>query len=347
MGLQSRILSLGYPEFLMKHALRRFGGNQGVVLMYHEVLPGARGIPAWTVVRLEDFQWQMAQLKSHFDVISLDEAIQRVHSGRTYARPFAVVTFDDGYAGNYHHVLPLMAEMELPFTVYVATRAVVKEQPYWHDRIIGLLALQRPLRIEIGTGQDARRFHIPFPSSEVKRWNAMQALLSHLKSLEPGARQHWVERILADAAKEPAPEMSMNGPESAIGLGPVPRIMTRGELEALAASPWVTLGNHSHGHELLDQLEPHRIAQSLARCTAVLDGVVGGRYPIRHFAYPNGNYNDTVTQAVREQGLISAVTTQGGPWNWCADPLRIPRYGIGRFDGRNLFRAKISALLRH
>jgi hypothetical protein len=74
----------------------------------------------------------------NIDFVDLEEAVRRLR-GRS-PRPFACFTFDDGYADNLSHALPIMERFGAPFTVYVTTGMVTREIDAWW---LGLAALIR------------------------------------------------------------------------------------------------------------------------------------------------------------------------------------------------------------
>ena len=52
------------------------------------------------------------------DIISLDDVPQRLSQG-PLARPFAVLTFDDGYRDNIEYAAPVLRDLGAPWTLYV------------------------------------------------------------------------------------------------------------------------------------------------------------------------------------------------------------------------------------
>ena len=101
-------------------------------------------------------------------------------------------------------------------------------------------------------------------------------------------------------------------------------------MRTLARSRWVTIGSHSHGHELLDRITLAAARESIVRSLALLREWTGRA--VEHFAYPNGNYNAALVGALPGLGLKSAVTTRKGLWRRDGSPFELPRINVGRFD---------------
>lgn len=299
----------------------------GYILMYHEVLPDGASIPAWTVVRENDFRWQIAFLQRHYDIVSTDEAMARVTGHTNGQRPFVVITFDDGYSGNLSTVLPIMREFNAPFTVYVATKAIEDRSIYWYDKIINLLKSSEDVEWSSTVGGANSHFRIPGRGSDNQRWVAIQRLLTWLKSLSECERCEEVGRIV----------------ERYPGLRSELRMLTPERLSDLASDPLVTIGCHTHGHELLDQLDDDSVLATLETANDLLQKWTD-KLPA-HFSYPNGNVNERVKKLVRKAGFITAVTTESRVCSAGDDLFSLPRNGVGRFDSRNHFKARMAGFL--
>ena len=52
-----------------------------------------------------------------FDIVTMDEAWERMQSRARHDRPFAVFTFDDGYRDNITHALPVFRRFEAPMLI--------------------------------------------------------------------------------------------------------------------------------------------------------------------------------------------------------------------------------------
>jgi len=313
------------PPVMLKRLVLQRARGKGVALMYHEVLPDAEGPSAWTVVKASAFKEQVLFLKQYFDVITLDEALERRCSRDNSGKPFAVITFDDGYRGNFSCALPIVEDLQIPIHVFISTQATETGKVYWYDTLISQYHYHGRLEVSLeqyGLG----KYHLKRTGNEKKNWAAMQELLTALKTLAPQKRKKIVADVVDHVGQAPAALQMMN----------------IAELQKLAQSPFVTIGGHSHCHNILPQLSDADLNASLSTNRNRLRKWTGQR--VKHFSYPNGDYDKRVVRAVRQAGYKSAVTTQGKHWVGGINPFELPRFGVGRFDSPGLFIASLGQL---
>ena len=135
MPLWKRVLLAGYyhatlPARWQRARARVQAGNAPVMIVfYHRVADDVMN--DWTMpTRL--FRRQVNYFRTHFDVVSLQEAQRRIQSGFN-ARPAVSITFDDGYADNCLNAIPLLVKDGIPCTYFVSTRHVLDGMPFPHD----------------------------------------------------------------------------------------------------------------------------------------------------------------------------------------------------------------------
>ena len=242
----SRGLKSVFPVATARHFVRCFKRSAGAsVLMYHEVTAG--GVEAWTVVRPDSFERQMKWLKRHLTPLRIDEAAELAHDRRVFPPGSVVITFDDGYAGMKDFVLPIVERLEIPITIYVATQAIVKQEPYWHDRVIlSLQSPSKPTEVSLSPfGLGVHRF--PVSARGEARWDLIQAFLSDMKKLSPGQRLEVMDQI--DALQIEADRHL---------LAP----LKMEDIKILSACPFVTIGAHTHCHSILTRDGIERCARN-------------------------------------------------------------------------------------
>lgn len=300
-------------QVLQRRALR---DNPITILCYHTLGADHEPMDAWTVLRTEDFHQHIRFLRCHYDIVSLNQAL--AGPGNT-GRPQVVLTFDDGDIGLHAHLLPILRAETLPVTIYIATAQIERGQPYWFDRVMN--ALQNPSGCEIdlrsaGLGQ----YSVPASTGTPKdpaRWQAISDILEHLKTVPPGVREDLSTDILRQAGEFTAVTTPLHP-------------LTLDQLKELAANPNVTIGAHSHCHNLLDQIPIAEVMASISHSRQMLRDWTG--QDVCHFAYPNGNHNKAVEEAVAEAGFSSATVLDNHLAIRDADPYILSRLAIGRYD---------------
>lgn len=325
---QSEVVgALAYEPLLA--TLRRVRRRNCVIsLMYHEVLPDHASCDAWTVVMESKFHAQMLYLKRNFDVVSIDEALKRLSQRDSGKRPTAIVTFDDGYLGNKQTVWPIVRELEIPITIFVSTSAVKDQSPYWYDRLIAVFSSENAVVVDL-RDHGLKEYRINHQESAAARWDEKQRMLADLKSLLPGARASALEVALQHFDR------------SARSIEPLSSLSI-GDIQEMAQSPLITFGAHSHCHSILTQLPRDQVMRSVQLSKHLLEEWTN--MPIRHFAYPNGDFNDVVVGVVRECGFITSQATTPGVWRPSHSLFSIPRISVGRYDSHDWYRAQISGL---
>ena len=295
------------------------------VLMYHEIGGDNVELEAWTVVRQAEFARQMEYLKRNFQVISLEEAVWNFENNKMPARPAAVVTFDDGYAGNYEFALPVMESLSIPITVFVATEAVQQQSLYWYDRLI--LALHDEKGAQTIMDRLSLRNCGVNNYTGKRKWGEIEKLLNVFKGTGPDERKDILNRLLAETDAEQKQKSRKIAP------------LSMQSLKELSRSPLVTIGAHTHYHDILPQLAGRDVRETVRKSKELLERWTGRE--IRFFAYPNGDYNESVIKILREEGFKCGLTTAHRRWSPADSLFEIPRIGIGRYDSLSCFRFKL------
>jgi peptidoglycan/xylan/chitin deacetylase (PgdA/CDA1 family) len=107
--------------------------------------------------------------------------------------------------------------------------------------------------------------------------------------------------------------------------------MTMDMIKELAQSPLITVASHSLNHcdlKAQDMVEQkHEILDSKIE----LEELIGR--PVRHFAYPYGDFNDISLQLVQSSGYETATTTLAGEVHTDQNRFVLHRVRVGNFSG--------------
>jgi peptidoglycan/xylan/chitin deacetylase (PgdA/CDA1 family) len=109
-----------------------YGGDGFGILMYHRVAPRMIDVtPSILTVTPEQFRAQLAGLLARgFQAWPLSSLGAAHRQNRAALANVFAVTFDDGYQNNFQFAWPILRELEIPATVFVATKYLDSELPF-------------------------------------------------------------------------------------------------------------------------------------------------------------------------------------------------------------------------
>lgn len=273
------------------------------ILIYHRVLDEPDFMRPGEVDK-KTFTWQMQLLARHFNVLSLEEALQRMQTDSLPPRAVCI-TFDDGYADNYTNALPILQKFNLTATFFIAS-GFLDGGRMWNDTVIESI---RNLKIpildlnEIGFGE----FEI---SNQNQKCQAAHDIIQKIKHLPFDERSRYVEYIATQSQNLPNDLM-----------------MTSQQLRSLHQSG-MEIGGHTVNHPILAKLDEQAVAVEIIENKMKLENLLNNK--IRYFAYPNGklekDYLLEHVDIVKQHGYQAAVTTNWGVNSYNSDQWQLLRY---------------------
>lgn len=279
-------------------------GQRLSILLYHQVLPEPDPLrpddPA-----VAAFDGQIELLARHSNVLPLPEALARLEAGTLPARATAI-TFDDGYADNRLHALPVLQRHDVPATFFVAA-GYLNGGRMFNDTLIEAIR-----RAPAGTLDLSRyglgRYELTDAAS---RRGAIRGIIRQIKWLPRAEREARVQAV-ADQIGAPLPKDLM---------------MTDQQVRELA-SAGMTIGGHTLSHPILAQEDEQTAATEIAEGRERLQAITGDS--INLFAYPNGkpgqDYTARDVALVRHAGFKAAVSTSMGASDREQDRFQLPRF---------------------
>lgn len=277
--------------------LRPLARGRGVILMMHHVRPfKARPFAPNRLLEIppEFFDDVIGLVKRlGFDIIAMDEVAQRLNAPKT--RPFAVLTFDDGYRDNLEFAVPIMRRHGVPATIFVTTSYAEGTGRLWWLELEEAVARLDQIRFSHG----GRDFDLP--------------------AADPAAKQAAFDKIYWRLRIGPEETLLAAIAELAVAAGIDSPAMTRrlcmnwDELAALAASPDITIGAHTCTHPMLARHAADAARFEIRASREEIEARL--RRPVRHFAYPVGDPGSAGSREfrlAREAGYETAVTTRPG-----------------------------------
>ncbi len=259
------------------------------VLIFHRVL--RKPDPLFPdEMHAQRFDDMCGWVKTWFNVLSLDQAVNHLKSGTLPARA-ACITFDDGYADNFHVAMPILQRHGLTATFFIAT-GFLDGGRMWNDTIIETVRCREDLPIE------ERRL----------------AIAAHINAIK--------YRSIADRVAE-----TEQLARSANVRLPTNLMMTSAEVIAMRKAG-MQIGAHTVSHPILATLTVEQAHQEISVSKQYLENLLDE--PMGLFAYPNGkpgeDYSPQTVEVVRSLGFDAAVSTQWGASRMGDDLLQIKRF---------------------
>ncbi|MBI4959109.1 MAG: polysaccharide deacetylase family protein [Desulfovibrio sp.] len=254
-------------------------------------------------------------------------------------RRAVAVTFDDGYADNLEIAAPIMAQREIPATVFVTTGMLGREF-WWHElerlmlhpgrlpEKLHLRTTDRHYTFELGKfscldASDFERYKewtLLSPGAPTPRHAAYRELLALLPPLPDVERRVWLEELRAKSEGVP--------------LGPVTPCLTANAIRDVAHNSLVDFGAHTISHPILSLLPPENQLAEIAQSARDLESLIG-RFPLC-FSYPYGgtiHYSRHTRDIAEKLGFSFACTTTPGLVGPDVDPFVLPREVVRDWDG--------------
>lgn len=280
-------------------------------------------------MRPETFRHRMEFLRARgFPVVPLAEAVDHLGNGKL-PDCATVITFDDGWHSVYRDALPILQEMKIPATVYIATYYVDKGIPDPH-------AL---LEYALNNAVETRLYLADFPESVRGPWNltderararALAGLIAFIDSRPAEARPGLVRSVVDCVGLE----------WEQFEKYKMFYLLDSGEIRALGAAG-IDIQLHTRRHRLPFD-DKSAVEREIAENRRDLGPLVSA--PLHHLAYPKGEYDPCQFGWLDGVGIKSATTCQPG-LNYAGTP----RLELSRFlDGENVsdieFEAELSGM---
>jgi len=311
---------------VIRRLWRRAGGRDGsaakaLVLGYHRVGDPAGRAPGLCVAP-ERFAAHCALLRDTCRPVPL-EAVAAEAALRD-PRPAVAVTFDDGYADNLAHALPVLERFGIPATIFVITGTLDRPAELWWDRLARvLLSAPLPDRLPLAV------------AGEPVRWDVSAALAA-----EGGPRQARLAlyRVLTRALRRMSGEERDRVVEAlrvwaGVAADPLEtdRALTPDEVRRIDAGGLVHVGAHTVTHPVLPALPVATQRREIEDSRARLETLLGR--PVDRFAYPYGEHDGGTAELARQAGFAWACSTVRLPVRPGTDPLALPRCMVVDQDG--------------
>jgi len=305
----------------------------GVILTLHRVRgPSGRGFSPNNILEITpDFlDVALACLKSlGYELVTLTEAVARLRTGRG-RKPFAALTFDDGYRDNLTEALPVLEHHSAPMTLFVTPGFAERSTRLWWIELEEALRRLEHVRIE--------RAEFSFEAlarNDDEKARAFEALYWRLRDMPEVGRL----AVVSDLSEEAR--------VNAYAL--VDRLCLDWDgVAQMARHPLVAIGAHTLTHPVLARCDEARMRDEMAGSREAIRRRLG--VTPAHLSYPFGDRQSAGLrefETAAELGFAGAVTTRPGVlFSAHARHLHaLPRISMnGLFQDARLFETLVSGV---
>lgn len=270
------------------------------IFLFHGVITKNRNrIRNYTRKHLEEeeFEEVILNLRAKGNPVSMDEVASAHQESRCLPPNSYAITFDDGFANNFHTAAPILRTHETPAMFYLTSGFVEKNESSWTDLI----------EYAVESVDEVRFKHDCFQTtSPVKSVAEKIAFLDKVR-----------EKVKNNADLDPyefAHELwKQNG---VIRFNPDSELdqkMTQHEVAKLATDPLFMVGGHSRTHRVMSFLSSAELKAEVSTSIQSLKSWIGQE--MVHYSYPEGLahcYSDEVISCLQKYGITCCPTAIEG-----------------------------------
>lgn len=283
------------------------------VVMYHYIrdLPQT-AFPRIKGMRTNDFRGQLTALQQHYEMATLESALDFLRGAYTPSRDLCLLTFDDGLKDHYTDVTPLLIDHGVQGLFFIITSCL-------NDRRVASVHMNHFLMAALDFDCYQRVFwqtlhdvtpHIS-PLAEVDaavvqrtyRWDPPDiARFKYFFNfvVEQDTRDHVVQTLFKEYIADEASFSST--------------LYLNWEEARHMQAAGMLIGGHSHQHKPLASLSEDESLWDLSTCQHLL-AVHLQPQPLWPFCYPYGkkdSFNATTAQQLQQLGFACAFSTEIG-----------------------------------
>ncbi len=334
MPLRERVASLLFRTGALSAVMRARGAARiplVSIYTFHHIAehdPNYLFDPGVADASPSQFRRQLEALLRWANPISLDDLLAALDGKQLPANP-VMITFDDGYASNYHTALPILSSLGVPATFFIATKFIDERRLFWWETLAWTLKQTNRTTLQLPAASgDSIVDQLPkrtFDTSSPKLLRELTDLVKNTAHMNVDAFVHAITTA-ADVEWTPRIEREL---ANAV-------LLTWDQLRIMV-DKGMAVGSHTHSHRVLQTVPIDELPQELAGSKDILQRELG--CDIHALAYPVGRRiqkGHAVRDALKKAGYRVGFTNASGV-NMIAPPMLRDRFApADPFDVRRL-----------
>jgi peptidoglycan/xylan/chitin deacetylase (PgdA/CDA1 family) len=265
-------------------------------------------------IEAELFLECMKKLSKSGVALSMDEILYNCSNTKHFPPNSFAITFDDGFENNISVAAPILVDLKIPSMIYVTSGFVDENGMSWIDRI--------ELAVEEA------------PTQEIKvQWNDQTYRIDSVES-----RIDFLRNVRKYVKNTPNCDANSFADELCLMLGKSEKEKSKDELflkmswdqvKTANESEFISIGGHSHTHEILSFLSEDQLSHEIDLSLQLLNDHAG--VSPTHYSYPEGLkhcFSDRVINVLKSRGVKCCPTAIDGINDQYSDPFHLKRVMI-------------------
>lgn len=307
----------------LNNFLNSFYSGIGHVLIFHRVCNENDYIMTDDLQVTQEYLEEVLKfyISSNIDIVSLDECYKRITS-KSKVKRFVAFTFDDGYADNLTHALPVFEKYNAPFSIFLATGYPDHNVVLWWYLLEKLVMNNE----RISFMKDGVEIIYNTITKEDKKdtfWKIRKYIVeSNQDNIVQRLKTIFNDVDLFELTKKLA--------------------LSWEQVKELSNHPLVTIGTHTINHLAISNLKEDRVLEEINESINIIESKINK--PVEYLTYPFGTpaeANSREFNIVKKCNIKMAfTTTKGNLYKHDAHHL----YSLPRIDISDILRRSYTDL---
>ena len=275
--------------------LRNLPLQHSKILFYHGVALSPDATIETESIPVDVFVKQLDYIKKNYKVVSIDEFLY-LYLNKELNGNEVVLTFDDGYKNILTTAAPILADYNLPYSLYITTNNISNGRlfPTTINRLIVYASSLKRISLE-SIKQD-------FDLSTERLKIEVQNRISKILKTQP---IEMVDSIVSELESQISDDEYLSLRNKYSSIEP----LAWDEVKQLSAESLITIGSHG---------KDHICCHSKQSESALRSQIFGSKEEIENklniqcdvFSYPNGNYTELSNSLLKEAGYKCGLSTK-------------------------------------
>lgn len=267
--------------------------NRFHIIPYHMVVDKPNGF--YPEISVHDFERQVAHLSINYNVISLDEIVERIRRKESLRR-FVAITFDDGFKDNYENAYPILKRLKIPATIFLTTGHIENGNVPWFIKLRYIFMRTEKDHCQLRANDEIISF--PMRSREEKFVASERAMVCLKNSADE------MRLLLLDRLCEQLGVSEFNGLNNLM--------LSWNQIKEMSRNN-IVFGAHTVTHPILSRMAPEAVENEVRESKEAIEAKV--EKPVTAFAYPFGKkreYSNKMFEVLKKLGFKCSVTSEYG-----------------------------------